>query len=452
VLLALPPLAAEAQNAGAPPSAETVRSAVAARVGDDQVPALAVGRLIGNDVLRVTEGHRTTGSAEPVTGSTVFEIGSITKAFTGVLLADMVLRGEVGLDDPVARYLPSGTRVPERDGVAITLRHLTTHTSGLPRLPDNMAPADPDDPYADYDPARMTAFLSGHQLRRTPGTLYEYSNLGAGLLGWALATRAGKPYQALLRERILGPLRMASTGVQETEPMRKSMASGHDQMGVPTGAWHFDVIAGAGAIRSTLDDMLRFGRAASDTLQGPLAAAMALSQREFFRVDSVTSIGLGWHRRTRNGRTVVWHNGGTGGFRSMLVADAGGGTAGVVLGNSAHSADALGFMLLDSAVTVPPIPKARATMALDPAILRRYPGKYALSPAFTITITPRDSTGLNLQATGQGRLRLYPSSPVDFFLSAVEASITFEVDDAGRVQALVLHQNGAHQRAARQPE
>jgi hypothetical protein len=117
---------------------------------------------------------------------------------------------------------------------------------------------------------------------------------------------------------------MTETGVSETETMRTSLASGHDMMGVPNAAWHLDVLAGAGA--------------------------MALSQREFFRVDSGTSIGLGWHRRTRGGYTLVWHNGGTGGFRSMMVVDAGAGRAGVVLSNSAHGSDPLGLYLVDGSV------------------------------------------------------------------------------------------------------
>ncbi len=444
-------LAAQSSNPPAMPSADSVRAAVAFRGSDPRIPGLAVGRLVGSDALRITQGRVRAERPDPITASTVFEVGSISKAFTGLLLADMILRGEVALDDPVSKYLPPGMRVPDKDGVAITLRHLTTHTSGLPRIPDNLNPENPSDPYADYDTARLTAFLAAHQLRRAPGAAYEYSNLGAGLLGFALATRAGMSYGELLRTRILDPLGMKQTGVIETAAMRKNLATGHDAMGEPTAAWHLDVLAGAGAIRSTLDDMLRFAAAARDTLHGPLARVMALAQRELFRVDSVTSVGMGWHRRTVGGHTVAWHNGGTGGFRSIVVADAGAGRAGVVLSNSANGSDALGFYLLDASVKVPPLPVARTIVKVPAATLAQYPGRYALNPAFAITITARDSTGLDLQATGQPRLRLYASSPRDFFLSEVDASITFEQDAAGNVVALVLHQNGANQRAPRTP-
>lgn len=444
------PLAAQG-SPPAMPSADSVRAAVALRVSDSRIPGVAAGRLAGAEVLRITQGVARAGGAGPITPSTVFEIGSISKAFTGVLLADMILRGEVALDDPVAKYLPAGSRVPDKDGAVITLRHLTTHTSGLPRLPDNMDPKDPADPYADYDGARLLAFLKNHQLRRAPGAMYEYSNLGAGLLGFALAARAGMSYGELLRRRILEPLGMKETGVVETEAMRKNLASGHDLMGEPNAAWHLDALAGAGAIRSTLDDMLKFAAAARDTIHGPLARAMAMAQRELFRVDAVTSIGMGWHRLTREGHTFAWHNGGTGGFRTLIVADAAADRAGVVLTNSANGSDELGFYLLDASVKVPPLPAARAIVKVPAATLAQYAGTYQLAPSVAISITSRNDSGLDIQLTGQGKLRLYASSPEDFFIAEVPASITFERDSSGKVVALVLHQNGVNQRAPRAP-
>ena len=445
------PTALFAQAELAPLSADSVRALVAVRLSDSKVPALAVGMISNGQVLRITRGRRITGGGDSITPSTVFEIGSISKVFTGLILADMITRREVALDDPVSKYLPAGTRVPERNGKVITLRHLTTHTSGLPRLPDNLAPKDPDDPYADYDSARLIAFLNSHQLRRDPGASYEYSNLGAGLLGWALSLRAAVPYPELLRTRILDRLGMKETGVVESEAMRAHLATGHDAMGEPTPAWHLDVLAGAGAIRSTLADMLRFADAAMDTVRGPLAPLMAMSQREWFRVDSNTSIGLGWHRRTRGGRTVAWHNGGTGGFRSMLAVDAGRGRAGVALTNAALSQDALGLALVDPSVTVQAPPAGRPTVVVEPAVLARYAGRYRLAPDFVITITARGTRGIDLQATGQPRNRLYASSPTEFFLAGVAASVAFETDSTGTVTALVLHQNGRDQRAAREP-
>src|SRR5207244_1074108 len=136
-----------------------------------------------------------------------------SKAFTAVLLADMVTRGEVKLDDPVSKYLPETVKVPAYQDRVITLLDLTTQTSGLPRLPSNLKPADPGNPYADYDVDRLYAFLNGYTLTRAPGAKYEYSNLGVGLLGHALARRAGKSYEELVTERILKPLKMTRTSI-----------------------------------------------------------------------------------------------------------------------------------------------------------------------------------------------------------------------------------------------
>ena len=140
----------------------------------------------------VTYGRASTGGPMPLDGDTVFEIGSMSKVFTSLLLADAVQRGEVALTDPITKYLPSSVKVPER-GRPITLQDLSTHTSGLPRLPD-MNPKDPENPYADYSVDQLYRFLSTYQLPRDVGASYEYSNLGAGLLGHILALRAGMDY------------------------------------------------------------------------------------------------------------------------------------------------------------------------------------------------------------------------------------------------------------------
>ena len=164
----------------------------------------------------------------PLDGNTVFEIGSITKAFTGALLANMVARGEVKLEDPVAKYLPKSVRMPTRNGKQITLLDLATQSSGLPRLPGNMKPADFSNPYADYTVQQLYDFLSSYTLTRDPGEKYEYSNLGVGLLGHVLALRAGMDYGVLLRRRVLDSLQMKSTGIGATPAVAAWMAMGHN--------------------------------------------------------------------------------------------------------------------------------------------------------------------------------------------------------------------------------
>jgi serine-type D-Ala-D-Ala carboxypeptidase/endopeptidase len=208
------------------------------------------------------------GGAEP-DQDTVFEIGSITKVFTALLLADMVERGEMRLDDPIAKYLP-GVTVPARDGRPITLADLATHTSGLPRLPTNMPMRNPADPYADYGAPLLYQFLSTHTLARAPGEQWEYSNLGAGLLGHILSRHAGTSYEDLLRTRILQPLGMRDTAITLSGDQRRRLATGHSAALVPVPLWEFDALAGAGAIRSTAADLLTFAAACLELTEHPL--------------------------------------------------------------------------------------------------------------------------------------------------------------------------------------
>jgi CubicO group peptidase (beta-lactamase class C family) len=282
--------------------------------------------------------------AMPLDADSVFEIGSITKVFTAILLADMAERGEVKLDDPIAIYLPQTMRVPERSGRKITLIDLSTQTSGLPRMPDNFTPSDPRNPFKDYTVEQLYDFLSRHELRRDPGELFEYSNVGVGLLGHVLTLAAKTPYEQLLKERILDPLDMDHTAITLTPWMRQHLARGHNNANEPVPNWDGGTLAAAGALRSTMNDMLTFARANLQTtgrLQRVMQqthAARAPAQKGF--------IGMNWIIRRLDGQEVIWHNGGTGGYRTWLGLDKKKGLAAVVLTNSTHGADDLGFALL----------------------------------------------------------------------------------------------------------
>jgi CubicO group peptidase (beta-lactamase class C family) len=310
------------------------------------------GRNVGMVVGTVDAAGKTTIAAYgnpghgslPLDADSVFEIGSITKVFTAILLADMADRGEVKLDDPIAKYLPSNIRVPERSGRKITLLDLSTQTSGLPRMPDNFRPSNPRNPYADYTAAQLYDFLSRHELRRDPGALFEYSNVGVGLLGHVLSLRAGKSYEALVKERILDPLDMDRTAVTFTPWMTRHLAKGHDQQGNVVSNWDVGVLGGAGALRSTMDDMLKFARANLQT-RGRLQQVMQRTHVE--RAPAMKgAIGMNWIIRRLDGQEIHWHNGGTGGYRTWIGFDKKKGLAAVVLTNSTHGADDLGFELL----------------------------------------------------------------------------------------------------------
>jgi len=292
--------------------------------------------------------------AKPLDGDSVFEIGSITKVFTALLLADMAERGEVKLDDPVARHLRAGVKVPERNGRAITLIDLSTQSSGLPRLPDNMKPANPLNPYADYSVEQMFEFLGRYQLTRDVGAEFEYSNLGVGLLGQALAMRAGKSYEALVKERILDPLDMDHTGVTLTPWMQEHLAKGHSPGGMVVPNWDLPAIAGAGALRSTMNDMLKFARANLDSSGGRIPKLLQQTHTVRRPVGKDMSIGMNWLIRSIDGRDVVWHNGGTGGYRTWIGFDKTRKIAAIVLTNSSGIGnDDLGFELVAGPTAAP---------------------------------------------------------------------------------------------------
>jgi CubicO group peptidase (beta-lactamase class C family) len=210
------------------PPDSTIRARLAERVDNGYAASIVVGLLEPGRVRYVSYGRSNFDATPLVDPDAIYEIGSITKVFTNTLLADMVLEGEVALEDPVAKFLPPTVTVPSRNGKVITLLDLATATSGLPRMPLNFHPRDPANPFADYTVAQMYAFLSSYTLPRDPGQSYEYSNLGMGLLGHALALKAGKPYEQLLVERVLKPLGMNDTRITLTPGMAERFVTGHD--------------------------------------------------------------------------------------------------------------------------------------------------------------------------------------------------------------------------------
>ncbi|HJR60960.1 MAG TPA: serine hydrolase domain-containing protein [Vicinamibacterales bacterium] len=306
---------------------------------------LVIGVLEADGTRRVI----TVGNM-PYDGRTLFEIGSITKAFTGILLAEMAERGELRLDQPIAELLPATVSIPSRNGRQIRLVDLATHSSGLPRMPDNFTPADRANPYADYTVAQLYDFLRRHELRRDIGSEHEYSNLGVGLLGHALALRAGTSYEALVTERVLQPLGMSSTKISLLPTDGARLAPGHNARGEQVGVWDLPTLAGAGALRSSAEDMLTFLAANLDPpATSTLGRAIRQSHAPRFTIREGRRVGLLWGLpTTQYGRTLIVHNGGTGGYRTFAGCDPDRRIAVVVLSNqTAQSVDPIGMHLLD---------------------------------------------------------------------------------------------------------
>jgi CubicO group peptidase (beta-lactamase class C family) len=408
----------------------------------------ATGIVLG---VREADGtHRIVAFGDPGPGAlplgpeSVFEIGSITKVFTGILLAEMAGRGEVALEDPIGIHLPPEVRVPSRNEQQIRLVDLSMHRSGLPRLPANFSPSDATNPYADYTVNQLYEFLSEHELTRDIGAEFEYSNLGTGLLGHILAGVNGTDWETLVKDRILEPLGMEMSGIQLTPEMKAHLALGHNGRDEVVPNWDLPTLAGAGALRSNALDMLAFLDANLGEPGSSLEQAMRASHEARMTAGQGAMIGLNWITRTGGERTIVWHNGGTGGYRTFIGLDPDRELGVVVLTNSNEGSDDIGFHLLDPSLPLaepaaPPV--ERTEIEVDPDILQEYVGVYQLAPGVEITVTLGES-GLAAQVTGQPSAPIFPESESEFFYKIVDAQITFVRDEGGRVTLLVLRQSG----------
>jgi CubicO group peptidase (beta-lactamase class C family) len=433
--------AALCSGALALPDDAAVRAILVQRIAQKQGVGFAVVLVDKAGTRIVTEGAM--GPAgNPIAADTEFEIGSITKTFTSLLLADAILRGVAKADDPVAALLPPPPPLLTRDGKSVTLGQLASHTSGLPVMPDNIAPANVSDPYADYDVNRLMAFLGGSPLQRTPGERYQYSNVGGGTLGYAL-TRSSGGYDATLRARVLEPLGMKDTGVVLSPAQTARLATGHSADLRPTSNWTLnEAIVGAGGIHSTATDMARYLRAAAGWDSSPLAAAFELAEAPVVDASSPnTRVGLAWHVTQKGARTVVWHNGRTGGYASVLMFDPAAHEGVVVLANVSISVDDLGAHLLDPTQKLAEPRRERVAVKVDPTIYDRLAGRYELAPNFIVTVR-RDGDRIFAQATGQPSYEVFPEGESEYFYKVVDAQLSFLRDVDGKVTGVVLHQGG----------
>ena len=379
-----------------------------------------------------------------VNGDTVFEIGSMTKVFTSLILMDMVQKGEVALTDPVSKFLPPTVKIPERNGMKITLQDLSTQSSGLPRMPSNLAPKDMMNPYADYSVEQLYQFLSGYELTRDIGEKYEYSNLAVSLLGHALSLRAGTSYEAMVQARITGPLQMTDTRITLTPDMKTRFATGHNGELKAVPAWDLPTLAGAGALRSTANDMLVFLAANLGYTRTPLAPAMAaeISIRRPTGVPGL-EIAYAWHVLTKDGRSIIWHNGGTGGFRTFMGFDPQTRVGVVVLSNvSNEGVDDIGYHLLNASMPLAQFDtKEHTAVPVNTKLFDGYIGRYEMAPKFILSIT-REGDHLYAQATGQGRFEIFPEAEKEYFAQVAKIQISFHTGEDGKATELVVHQGG----------
>lgn len=328
--LALVALPASSSAQHFPPD-DSLVALISPLVGDGLAKGIVLGLLEPDGSTRIVFHGSPGEGARPLGAGSVFDVGSVSKVFTATVLADMVAKGEASLDDPVAMYLPQGLELPSGGGEKITLLHLATHQSGLPRLPTNLVSPD-----VDYTVDQLYEFLAEHELRREPGAEFEYSNLGFGLLGHALGLAAGGAYEDVLRRRVLEPLGMEMTGFPSRRDVGGWMVEGHDPGGNPVPRWYLpEPLRGGGGLNSSAEDMLAF--LAANTGAPSSGLELAMRDAQAVRIDPYEDVkgGLAWQIRHVDGRRVLSHSGGSRGFRSFITFDAVSGAAVVLLSNSA---------------------------------------------------------------------------------------------------------------------
>lgn len=412
---------------------------------DNRTPGAAVALIDHGKIQFFCSGNMAI-DGNPVTEDTIFEIGSITKVFTTLALVDMMNKGKVQLDDPIEKYLP-GVKIPELDGKKITLRHLATHTSGMPRLPENFDLEDRSNPYANYSLENLYEFLNQHVLQRAPGAQFEYSNVGMGLLGHILPLVANKSYEELIFDTISSKLAMENTGIIVTPQMQKRFAEGH-QSDQKVKHWDFQQsMVGCGSLRSSIKDMSQFLAANMGLLSSPISNLLRQCQEQQYEPIPQMGVGLGWMLNQCDTDTkIIWHNGGTGGFRSYLGFDPIRQKGVVILANSGGDwPDEFGSVLLDPTYQKPSIDKS---LAKDSDYLNKFVGSYHA----TVFVTP-DQPNQSLKIGVYGT-RLYTELtcgeigmlyPEKFGVFGVQGfpdgKIHFDFDENGnvtKVQAILL--------------
>lgn len=374
----------------------------------------------------IVHGVRDPHDTRPLTGDTQFEIGSITKAFVGLLLENMVRRGEVSLSEPINQLLPAQMQTPLQDGRAITLVDLATHTSALPFQPKNADLAAPN-PVATYSESQFAEFISSYSYPWKIGSRFEYSNIGYGLLGYGLGRKGGAGLPALVQERILQPLGMRNTYFTLPAALEPELAPGHDLNLNPTGRWdHSPLFQGSGGLHSSANDLLTFLSAAigwTDTSLAPDFKAMLAIRR----AGSISNLfaSVGWTEMDQDGQDMVYKQGGTGGYSSCIAFDSAKRLGVVVLSNVGNSDVCdIAWHLLDAHY---PLDKLQHEVSVPEAILNAEVGRYR-APTGEIVSIAREGDHLTWSVSGDTPTPAFPASKRRFFAKDHRTLLAFDFD------------------------
>lgn len=421
---------------------EKINALVKPFLENQKIQCASVGVFLKGKAWTFNFGQLSDQDPSKPDGDTIYEIGSISKVFTSVLLADAVNQGRVKLEQPLGELM-EGLAADNPDvAKKITLQHLAQHMSGLPRMPSNLRPSNPNNPFVDYDRKRLTEFMKQVRPDRDPGEKSEYSNLAAGLLGDLLAAESNLDYQTLLTRQVLKPLGMNDTTLELGKDQQSRLAPPHNSSLLPDHNWDFDALAGAGGIRSSVNDMLLFIDSNLNRPENETGKALALAWKEQLAAgDGHLAMGLGW--MIAGDGSTRWHNGQTGGYHSMILVSRKLDAGVVLLCNSAGSEiDGLAESIFQTIVGMNVEPKKFAkAVHVDESVLKRLVGKYQLAPQVVISITANGKK-MMVQLTGQQALGITPESDTIWNLNDVKAQLRFELPKSGPASKVTLHQNG----------
>ncbi len=374
------------------------------------------------------------GDIRGVDKRTVFELGDLTQVFTTLLAADLAEQKQISLDDPIGNYLPADVSRPGTEA-PITLEHLATHTSGLPPLPDNYVAALRRDPSVKLTTDTVYKFLDGYIPKTEPGSAFQTSILGAGLLGLLLERETGSLYEELVLDTICKPLEMTSTSVTLSVKQRYRLARGHSgEEQAPSII--FTALPGSGGMYSTAADLVKLITAHLGWSESSLGPAIEQTRAARYPTkNSVTKFSLGWNVIQLEGNEFNWLSGITGRSAAFMAFDKKKGTGVVVLSNSAHSVNDIGFSLM--APELFPLRKFAEIADIPQSVLQEYVGAYQIGSDQAVMITLRKGQ-LFAQIIGRPLYRIFPVRKDQFFFESVRRHLIFVRDEAGKVHQLVL--------------
>ncbi len=409
----------------------------------------SVGVFRKGKIITRSYGQYSDSDATKPNADTIYEIGSISKVFTGVLLADAVNQKKLKLDQTLGSLVKGMESSDENGAATITLQQLSQHMSGLPPMPTNIAPKDPNNPFDGYDREMLLEYLKKAKTTNPPGQNHTYSNLGVGLLGDLLSQQSGESLESLLKDRIFESLEMSDTSIIVDDERMKRFAPPYNAALMKDTRWDFDALAGCGAIRSSVNDMLKFIQANIDSPDDELGAALDLAwKKQLNQSRQHAAMGLGW--MIAGDGSTRWHNGQTGGYQTMMLVSRPGKTGVVLLSNTAGSeVDLLGQSIFQLAVGMDVKPRKFANVIkVEEEFVKRLAGKYQLAPNVTINITANGNR-LSAQITGQQALQIEPESNTVWNYKLVKAQLVFDVPESGSATKVTLLQNGRTMPCAR---